>query len=505
MHSHYAQEATSYANMQLSVHERIDDLWRRAHGLAPSVAESAAGSGCTDKAGTYRAAHKALGPRQRMAWDMIAEAHGWNAISDSPAMLAEAERRESAGEPYYVGYENTKPAEFTTALATETNVFEFGVWGHDQPLELLPADDARETAEVNALVDELSAKYGLSTEPAELHYHDELRHYSDGDSIAVIPCTERHESANPAQPQSCGCWNATHLGSCIHQPADPWSAADLAASNAAQPQRAPWAVAEDFPQRASYVPAQPADCRCSVSWGSCPAHSHAAQPATPERAVVTLTLSDQAAGCPVHGAGPCRCDDLLSEEEPAAAMPLVGLDTPEAKSAMRAQVDAGTYTADYDAGYAVGESGARPAVGPHERSYAWHRGYADALLDAEQSQTDTELADCENCSAPCDGTLTAHSELFGEDMPVCVTCHGLLTLTSGDPAYGLNFRFGYSLAQDDLKAGQRGQRELNDTPAGVHDGYARAWAEATESGARHAGELWDIPTSYAGRHRCSVI
>jgi hypothetical protein len=409
MHSHYAQEATSYANMQLSVHERIDDLWRRAHGLAPSVAESAAGSGCTDKAGTYRAAHKALGPRQRMAWDMIAEAHGWNAISDSPAMLAEAERRESAGEPYYVGYENTKPAEFTTALATETNVFEFGVWGHDQPLELLPADDARETAEVNALVDELSAKYGLSTEPAELHYHDELRHYSDGDSIAVIPCTERHVAA-----------------------------------------------------------------------------------------VVTLTLSDQAAGCPVHGAGPCRCDDLLSEEEepagvfdctdgtnpwaePAAAMPLVGLDTPEAKSAMRAQVDAGTYTAGYDAGYAVGESGARPAVGPHERSYAWHRGYADALLDAEQSQTDTELVSCEECSAPCDGTLTAWSELFGKDVPVCPDCYRMCTLAT--PA--------------EIDAELSG-------PATDCELQAEHLSHGTCSG-RHAGELWDIPTSYTGRHRCSVI
>lgn len=408
MHSHYAQEATSYANMQLSVHERIDDLHKRAYGLAPAVADS----GCSDKAGTYRAAHKALGPRQRMAWNMIAEAHGWNAISDSPAMLAEAERREAAGEPYFVGYENTKPAEFTTALATETNVFEFGVWGHDQPLELLPADDARETA--------------------ELHYHDELRHYSDGDSIAVIPCTERHESANPAQPQSCGCWNATHLGSCIHQPADPWSAADLAASNAAQPQRAPWAVAEDFPQRASYVPAQPADCRCSVSWGSCPAHSHAAQPATPERAVVTLTLSDQAAGCPVHGADPCFCSELLSEEdEPTPQLQCCGvwIDYPKAGGAAECLTCHSTFTVT--------------AACPDE------------------------LVSCEECSAPCDGTLTAWSELFGEDMPVCPDCYRMC--------------------------------QLMDAVAAMSGTLTAAYA------ARHAGELWDIPASYVGRHRCSVI
>src|SRR5580692_11400888 len=160
MHSHYAHEATSYANMQLSVHERIDDLHKRADGLAPAVAKSADDSGCTDGPGTSRRIRGILGERQLRAWNMIAEALGWNAISDSPAMLAEAERREAAGEPYYVGYENTKPAEFTTALATETNVFEFGVWGPDQPLEVLPADDAREMAETNALIDELNATHG---------------------------------------------------------------------------------------------------------------------------------------------------------------------------------------------------------------------------------------------------------------------------------------------------------------------------------------------------------
>jgi hypothetical protein len=346
MHSHYAQEATSYANLQLSVHARINDLHRRAHGIAPAVEESALDSGCTDGPGTYRAEYRALGPRQRMAWDMVAEAHGWNAVSDKPAMLAVAEQCERDGQPYYVGYENTKPARFTTALATETDLFEFGVWGPDQPVELLPADAAREVAETNALIDEISERHGLSTEPAEL------------------------TSAN-AQPESCGCWNATHLGSCVHQPADPWEAELLT-----QP-----APMHDVPDYVSTrVSAQPAaQLQCCGTWidypqaggatecpvchttflvtAACPdelvsceecsapcdgtltAYSElmgedvpvcpncramcalldaVAVPVPGEAEVpavaVTLTLSDNAAGCPVHGADPCFCAELTSDD-----------------------------------------------------------------------------------------------------------------------------------------------------------------------------------------------
>lgn len=164
MHSHYGIQATSHAKVQLSVHERIGDLHKRASGMAPAVEESAANNGCTDWS---RRKHRGMGPRQRMAWDMVAEALGWNAISDKPAMLAAAEQCERDGQPYYVGYAHSKPAEFTTALATETDAFTFGVWGHDQPLEVLPADDARELADTNALIDEISERHGLSTEPAE--------------------------------------------------------------------------------------------------------------------------------------------------------------------------------------------------------------------------------------------------------------------------------------------------------------------------------------------------
>lgn len=161
MHSHYGIQATSHAKVQLSVHERIADLHKRASGMAPAVEESAADSCCTDWS---RRKHRGMGPRQRMAWDMVAEALGWNAISDKPAMLAAAEQCERDGQPYYVGYAHSKPAEFTTALATETDAFTFGVWGHDQPLEVLPADDARELADTNALIDEISERH----EPEEL-------------------------------------------------------------------------------------------------------------------------------------------------------------------------------------------------------------------------------------------------------------------------------------------------------------------------------------------------
>src|SRR5258708_8579137 len=94
MHSSYQVQATHYADMSLSVHDRINDLHRRADGLAPRLAEETLDAGCTNL--TVRE-HGNLGPRQQKAWDMVAEAHGWNAISDAPELLAHAEQYERDG------------------------------------------------------------------------------------------------------------------------------------------------------------------------------------------------------------------------------------------------------------------------------------------------------------------------------------------------------------------------------------------------------------------------
>jgi hypothetical protein len=96
MHSSYQHHETHYADLSLPVHERINDLHRRAERLAPAVADSALDSGCTDR--------RPAGPRQAKAWDMVAEAHGWNAISDNPGLVAEAERHERDGAGYQGGY-----------------------------------------------------------------------------------------------------------------------------------------------------------------------------------------------------------------------------------------------------------------------------------------------------------------------------------------------------------------------------------------------------------------
>ena len=101
MHSSYQVKETSHADLSLSVHERIDDLNRRAYGLAPAVAESAMDSGCTDMT---KASYAELGPRQAKAWDMIAEAYAWNAISDNEHDLAMAESAELNGLAYKVEY-----------------------------------------------------------------------------------------------------------------------------------------------------------------------------------------------------------------------------------------------------------------------------------------------------------------------------------------------------------------------------------------------------------------
>jgi hypothetical protein len=95
--SSYQIQPTSHANLDLLVHERIGELHKRAHGLAPAVEESALDSGCTDQT---KRTHGEMGPRQQKAWDMVAEAHGWNAISDNPELLAQAEAYERGGIAY---------------------------------------------------------------------------------------------------------------------------------------------------------------------------------------------------------------------------------------------------------------------------------------------------------------------------------------------------------------------------------------------------------------------
>jgi len=87
---------TNYGDMTKTVRERIEDLNRRAYALASRIAGSAMDSGCTDIRPT--------GPRQSKAWDMIAEAYGWNAISDNAEALKAAEELERDGTSYRIEY-----------------------------------------------------------------------------------------------------------------------------------------------------------------------------------------------------------------------------------------------------------------------------------------------------------------------------------------------------------------------------------------------------------------
>ena len=98
-HKGYQMKATSHADLSLSIHHRINELHYRADRLAKAVSESALDSGCSDQT---RASYDALGPRQRRAWDMVAEAHAWNAISDEPTQVAKAETAEREGVAYTV-------------------------------------------------------------------------------------------------------------------------------------------------------------------------------------------------------------------------------------------------------------------------------------------------------------------------------------------------------------------------------------------------------------------
>lgn len=120
MFSSYQREATFHADMTLGIHERIDDLHSRARRLAPRVEDSAADSGCTDTRPDDD--H----PRSQKAWDMVAEALGWNAVSDQPDMLLLAEAFHLNRTPFYVGFEPKRG--YRPALVDESGVFAFGLW-----------------------------------------------------------------------------------------------------------------------------------------------------------------------------------------------------------------------------------------------------------------------------------------------------------------------------------------------------------------------------------------
>lgn len=187
----------------------------------------------------------------------------------------------------------------------------------DQPLEVLPADDARELADTNALIDEISERH-------ELHYHEELRHYSDGDSIAVIPCTERHE---------------------------------------------------------------PAEERTSANAQPCPS-MHPGMPGLTCSFTDGHSADHYALGYTWPNLRPVREDTAQPAKD----------DVSGAHNSKRCTT--------------CGRNAHRP----------------DSPWQGHPYTAPAELVSCENCSAPCDGTLTAYSELCGGDMPVCPQCYVSLTL-----------------------------------------------------------------------------
>jgi hypothetical protein len=195
----------------------------------------------------------------------------------------------------------------------------------DQPLEVLPADDARELADTNALIDEISERHGLSTEPAEeLTSANAQPCPSMHPGMPGLTCsfTDGHTPDHYALGYTWPNLRTVHEAMAEAQP-EPWSAADLAASNATQPLKL----------NIEPVVAQPA--------------------------------KDDVSGA--HNSKRCTT---------------------------------------------CGRNAHRP----------------DSPWQGHPYTAPAELVSCENCSAPCDGTLTAYSELCGGDMPVCPQCYVSLTL-----------------------------------------------------------------------------
>ena len=159
MYSSYQREATFHADMSLSIHDRINDLCRRAERLAPCVYESAMVSGCTDTRPSD--GH----PRSQKAWDMVAESHGWNAISDRPDMLALAEEMHVNRKPFYVGYEPER--DYTTGVLVDwSGVFGFGIWVPEDAAEDGSAPVWGKTCKHGGCVLTGKHTHGQSTEPA---------------------------------------------------------------------------------------------------------------------------------------------------------------------------------------------------------------------------------------------------------------------------------------------------------------------------------------------------
>jgi len=184
MLSHYSTHESHYANLDLPIHDRINDLDLRAAKLAPRVAESAAESGCTDRRPSDD--H----PRAQSAWDMCAEALGWNAISDQPGMLSAAEQCERDGRTYYVGYGGSHtpwPADAAATITTGAG-WDFGVYvpktvrsfATNPAPSYVASLKAQYGVPVVTVWDGVKAEYGVTDQPAELTECEECGAPCDG-------------------------------------------------------------------------------------------------------------------------------------------------------------------------------------------------------------------------------------------------------------------------------------------------------------------------------------
>jgi hypothetical protein len=209
MYSSYQHEATFHADMTLSIHDRINDLCARAERLAPCVYESALVSGCTDTRPDD--GH----PRSQKAWDMVAESHGWNAVSDRPDMLALAEEMHVNRKPFYVGYAPKRG--YRPVLVDESGMFGFGIW--------VPEDDAEATAEPAHVK---TCKHDGCVLTGE-HTHGQAQEYvpalgrsfpadpplqvtedEPAQGFPIPPCEMPNEHAR----QACPCYGASELTEC---------------------------------------------------------------------------------------------------------------------------------------------------------------------------------------------------------------------------------------------------------------------------------------------------
>jgi hypothetical protein len=95
MNSSYQATATAYGirlpgSEQLSAHDIINALHRKASKLAPRFADDTADAGCTNLRPSDAE------PRRQQVWDILAEALSWNLIADYPQLVAAAKANEHA-------------------------------------------------------------------------------------------------------------------------------------------------------------------------------------------------------------------------------------------------------------------------------------------------------------------------------------------------------------------------------------------------------------------------